>query len=243
MTDLIRNCAHYSTHQTLIDQSAGASQSRTIKTTFSRDGVAGIQAEYDGLTWYASRLGRDISEMVLQFRMTPGYARLETRYVDGTVIGMPTNPDELPKKIDAALEYYIKYIWDGPDTPSHGDFSLSNHVFNDDDDVIQIIDWEHFNHTLPPQYDPLYMIVEPFLFWHVNDKTPSARSITRAQRYIARLHENIVLDASTMSKPAYWLSDTADTHRTVWGHQAGKVPLLNAPITSIIAVDKLLGAG
>lgn len=241
MTDLIRNCAHYSTHQTLIDQSAGASQSRTIKTTFSRDGVAGIQAEYDGLTWYASRLGRDISEMVLQFRMTPGYARLETRYVDGTVIGMPTNPDELPKKIDAALEYYIKYIWDGPDTPSHGDFSLSNHVFNDDDDVIQIIDWEHFNHRLPPQYDPLYMIVEPFLFWHVNDKTANAESIFVAKSRISTLKEDIALTDDAARAPASWLRYIAGQNTDTWGEQAHKVPFLDAYEHQVKKIDQLLG--
>lgn len=241
MTDLIRNCAHFSTHQTLIDQSTDANPARTIKTTFTSDGVAGLQAEYDGLAWYASRLNQDITTMVLQFRATTGYARLETHYVDGTVVPMPADPDGLSNKLEASVEYYFAHLWSGPDTPSHGDFSLSNHVFNTAENVLHIIDWEHFNRTLPPQYDPLYMIVEPFLFWHVNAKTPSARSITRAQRCIARLQENIALDISMAAKPASWLRETANTHRAIWGHQANKVPFLNADEHQVTKIDQLLG--
>ena len=241
MTNLIRNCAHYSTHQTLIDQSGDASHARTIKTTFAPDGVAGLQAEYDGLTWYASRLGQDIATIVLQFRATTGYARLETRYIDGTVVPMPADPDGLSNKFEAAVDYYIAHLWSGSDMPSHGDFSLSNHVFDQADKIARIIDWEHFNNALPPQYDPLYMITEPFLFWHVNNKTSSARSITKAQRCIAKLHEDIGLGADATAMPASWLRETADAHREVWGCQVGKVPFLNAAPQNIAAVDALLG--
>lgn len=242
MTDLIRNCAHYSAHQTLIDQSADANPARTIKTTFSPDGVAGLQAEYDGLSWYALRQGRDIATMVLQFRATLGYARLETRYVDGTVVPMPANPDGLSDKLEAAVEHYIAHLWSGSDTPSHGDFSLSNHVFNTAEDVQCIFDWEHFNNDLPPGYDPLYMITEPFLFWDVNGKKPSARSVTSAQNMINKLHGAIELPGVALQKPASWLHETADTHRAVWGRQADKVPFLNAPTQCIAAVDQILGA-
>lgn len=243
MTDLIRNCAHYSTHQTLIDQRSIADYARTIKTTFSAEGVAGIQAEYDGFQWYASRLKQDIGNMVLMFRATSGYARLEMKYVDGIVIPMPADPDTLCKKLDAASAYYLTHLWSGTDTPSHGDFSLSNHIFDAAEDVVRIIDWEHFNRALPPQYDPLYMIVEPFLFWHVNGKIASAQSITTAQNTMVKLHQAVELPTPALACPASWLRETAYLHRTVWGCQANKVPFLNARPENIAAVDQLIGKG
>lgn len=241
MTDLIRNCAHHSTHQTLIDSGHGNGTARTIKTTFSVDGVAGIQAEYDGLSWYASRLRKDASAVVLAFRATAGYARLETPYVSGTVIPMPADPDSLSDKIGAAVEHYISQIWDGASTLSHGDYSLSNHVFDDADKVVRIIDWEHFNSDLPPQYDPLYMIVEPFLFWDVNGKEASEQSKSVARKSITKLRDEIDLPEQAIQSPASWLWKTADQHRDVWGKQASKVPFLNAAPESIAAIDNAIG--
>jgi len=241
MTDLIRNCAHHSTHQTLIDLGQGAQSARTIKTTFTADGVAGLQAEHDGLSWYASRLNKNASEMVLVFRSTPGYARLETPYVNGNVVHMPADPDTLIGKLNNAVSHYISKIWNGDETPSHGDYSLSNHVFNNADDVIRIIDWEHFNRKLPAQYDPLYMIVEPFLFWDVNQKKPSERSLAAANTAILNLNEAIKLEADAIASPASWLRKTADTHRDAWGQQADKVPFLNAHKNQISTIDRVLG--
>lgn len=241
MTILIRNCAHYSTHQTLIDQRSSTEHARTIKTTFSPEGVAGIQAEYDGLEWYASRLKQDIDTMVLMFRATSGYARLEMKYVDGAVIPMPADPDTLVNKFNVAVDQYISTLWAGAGTPSHGDFSLSNHVFDPAGNITRIIDWEHFNREMPPQYDPLYMIVEPFLFWHVNGKTASARSVTAARNMMIKLHQVVELPASALVNPASWLRETADMHRAVWGQQADKVPFLNAGLKNIAAVNQLLG--
>lgn len=241
MTDLIRNCAHYSTHQTLLNLSGNSCDTRTIKTTFSTEGVAGIQAEYDGLSWYASRCGQDISSMICLFRTTPSYARLETPYVNGTVIPMPVDPDTLVGKFNAAADHYISVFWDGVNTPSHGDYSISNHVFNRADDVLRIIDWEHFNNVLPPQYDPLYMVVEPFLFWNMNGKQPRTESINAGKAVIAKIFDAIGLENNAMESPATWLRQTANAHRAVWGHQADKVPFLNAAPEHIAVIDQVLG--
>lgn len=242
MTNLIRNCAHFSTHQTLIDTGNASDDARTIKTTFTAEGVGGLRAEYEGLKWYASRLNTSIDTIVYNFRSTPGYARLVVRYIDGAVIPMPTDPGTLSGKIDTALKYYVDNLWDGTNTPSHGDFSLSNHVFDPQGQIIGIIDWEHFNNDLPAQYDPLYMILEPLLFWHVNGKKLNDGVISATKAHIAKLHQHVGLDDESINAPASWLRLTAGTHVSVWGEQASKVPFLNAHEHDVFEIDQRLSA-
>lgn len=240
MTDLIRNCAHFSTHQTLLDVDAQGGTGRTIKSTFAPEGVQGLQAEYEGLKWYASRLGADIDTLVYSFRATSGYARLVVEFVSGDVVPMPTDPGKLSQKIETAISHYLETLWTGTGTPSHGDFSLSNHVFDADGQVVRIIDWEHFNNDLPALYDPLYMVIEPLLFWHVNGKALSDSVVSTTQSQMARLHQHIGLPDDARSAPASWLRRMAEDHRSVWGKQASKVPFLNAHDHQIAKTDQVL---
>lgn len=234
MTDLIRNCAHFSTHQTLLDSGY------TIKTTFTPAGVAGLQAEYDGLKWYASRLDVELDALVHSFTATAGYARLVVHFARGDVIPMPADPEKLSPKTAVAIRHYLETLWDGSNTPAHGDFSLSNHVFDAGGQIVRVIDWEHFNNRLPAMYDPLYMIVEPLLFWHVNGKSLTLKVISETKAQINTLHQHVELPDDARRAPASWLRLTAGSHLEVWGGQANKVPFLNAHEHDVFEIDQRL---
>lgn len=240
--DLIRNCVHHSDHSTYIERSIGGIPSAVRKATFTEAGTKDLTQEIAGLRWYCSQRGIVEETAILESDIRAKYAKVRLAFHAGDTVKVPVNPDQILSKLDAALTHHFEVFGPSEFKMTHGDYSICNHIF-DGDHVDWVIDWEHFNDVLPPEYDAIYTVLEPYLFWIANEHQPSAASIQEANRLLARIDDAISPSDGMPTEPAIWLRSQVENHKDVWGAQWAKVPFIAFDAKHVHALDKALHNG
>ena len=96
---------------------------------------------------------------------------------------------------------------------------------------------------MPPAYDAIYAVLEPYLFWIANEHQPSTASIHEANRMLARI-DDVIGPADGMPKePAMWLRSQVENHKDVWGAQWAKVPFIAFDSMHVSSLDEALKNG
>ncbi len=112
-----------------------------IKISFFGFSNSLLQNEYQGFNWYLNRFQND--KIFISFKKYTLFNVLNVNLIEGKKISYLDNFLKNKKYIIKLIDYYYK-IWPRKrNTPSHGDLTLDNLIF--DKNQIYLIDWENFN--------------------------------------------------------------------------------------------------
>ena len=209
---------------------------KVLKSSFEKEGINDILNEYNGYCWYAYQLNFNQDDVVSLYQYNNSYAILKTKYHMGN-LGNPyaSIKNNYPKLFNA-LTYYFKLFGKTDYQFSHGDYSLSNLIFLHEN-VDWIIDWEHFNNVLPPEFDILNCIMEICYFNFIGTGTISKSEVNQIIKLLYYAQENISLSESALIKPAQCLSNYYNSNKSLFGSQYYKYPLAICPTESINKID------
>ena len=211
------------------------------KLTFSKDGIDELNNECQGLRWYMDERGIQADTNILQEDIGKKTGKLILRYIPGETVDILASPKIIIPRFASMLEHYTEVFSKCDFTVSHGDYSVNNHIFNDDR-VHWIIDWEHFNKELPPGYDLIYAFCEPFFFWLLHKKSIPQKAVNQGQDYLNRAQKLIGFDKETLQQPGEWLHNRGMEHKKVWGKQFAKMPFtIEKQYWVIKKLDEMLG--
>ncbi|MFC1828297.1 hypothetical protein ACFL0O_01635 [Thermodesulfobacteriota bacterium] len=239
MIEMFRNCSHYSHHSTYFERNGGGKIVRVRKVAFDGIGADELNREHQGLGWYAHQRKLDENKIVIESNICDQYGYLILKYFEGRQVRFPISPTLITQEFKTAYEHYINIFRADDFSISHGDYSLCNHIFSDNDDVCWLIDWEQFNEELPRGYDIIYCLVEPFLFWVNARKKCQPGAVKLAGRLLSKAQQEIGFNHEIISTPAAWLRDCARKNKQIFGCQLQKVPFVASPPENIASVDKL----
>lgn len=208
MLNIIRNCSHFSDVYTgFITDSNGLPLS-VVRKAFSKSGVSALLREFEGISGYCKSLGIDSKNNILDFRYYDSYGRLELKYHDGTPGNYMAPIDKNRRKIDNLIEYYRTFFYMGKESFCHGDFSISNVLF-EKDSVKWIIDWENVNNIMPREYDLVYCITENCLSRFAKNNRLTKTEISVYSDQLQKINKLIGVDELIMKGPAHWCRDMA----------------------------------
>jgi len=238
--EIIRNCTHYSSTMTAIDYDAFAKPSKVVKVSFDEDGARALRNEYEGIKWYARQLSVDPASVASIVGYTQSYVRLELVYKHGELGDPYKSIKENYKKVLSAIDYNLKVFGKSGPRFSHGDYSLSNMIFRNDE-VIWVIDWEQFNQSLPPEFDILNCIMEACYFNYMKRKKLKSDEVVFFRNLLNHASSIIGLPESCLTAPANYFSNLCLNNAQVLGSQAMKFPFVNHDPNDIKNIDSYFG--
>lgn len=237
--EVIRNCSHYSFVQTSVDLDSRAAPVKIIKTTFTEEGVRSLKRERDGLTWYEKKLGVTPGVVISFDDRNDTFARLELVYKDGRLGDPGLSISKNYNKIHNALAYYMGVFRIDGGSFSHGDYSIGNILFNEDD-VAWILDWEDFSDKLPRELDIVYCVVEACYFCYKRQRGLSSADIDKAIDLLKYGIKGMNMPCDNIVKaPASYARKLFFDNRPLFGRQAMKYPVVNCSDSEISALDSL----
>jgi len=230
--EIIRNCSHYSSIQTAVDLDRNAVPVRVVKTAFTEDGARAIRKEHEGILWYERRLNSAPGAVISLVNYKHTFSRLELAYRNGRPGDLTLSLAKNYKKIYNALNHSIE-VFRKEDSPyNHGDYSIDNILFNEDD-VVWILDWENFNDKLPREFDIVYFCYKRKNMLMANDVDAA---INLLKYGIGRL--NMPYD-QIVRKPASYMRKLFLDNKSIFNSQIMKYPLVNCPYEDILALDAI----
>lgn len=169
---LVRNSPHQNAVHTFFDPS----DNLIVKSSSGSAGINNLRRELEGYRWYLERIGYDQKEIDSMVHVSDRkrYVRLKVTRFPGKKIpfwlGLSRNKGYLKR----AIETYCD-VWPADNlqsAPLHGDFSMDNVLFSDDQ--VYVIDWEHFHQDgLPWGFDVCNLFYESVYFsFHSLDELP-----------------------------------------------------------------------
>jgi len=179
-----------------------------VKKTFSKSGVSSLLREFKGISGYCKNLGIDLGENIIDFHYYDSYGRLELKYHNGTPGNYMAPIDKNRRKIDNLIEYYREYFCMSKESYCHGDFSISNVLF-EKDSVKWIIDWENANNIMPREYDLIYCITENCLSRFAKNNRLTKSEISVYYDKLHKIDKLIGIDKFIKESPARWCRDMA----------------------------------
>lgn len=237
--DLLRNCIHNSHVLTGLILDHGRPV-RVVKKAFDKVGSRQLETERRGLEWYCARAGITPDRWLSDHLQTGNAATLSYGYVNGQVgnchAGLKRNAARIRKSID----YYLKTFRSTGERWSHGDFSLGNIVFADDQ-VARIIDWENFNDVMEPEYDLVYLVTELVLFSFAKAKGRGVPDGSLHKTFMSELDASLGVCQAAGKAPASWCRAQAMAYGRAKGVDHNKCPFVAASDEAIDALDRALG--
>ncbi len=220
---LVRNCPYDNGIYTLIDSRRAV----VIKSSYSNDGIGRLRCEYEGNKWYFGRkYTRDECEPLVAIENRSGYTRLTLRLFPGSVGDYDKGLAYNKSRLLIAINEYIK-LWpsgDGELAPLHGDFSLGNMIFHENE--INIIDWEHFRlDTAPWGFDLLNLIYES-AFFSFGGKETLRYADERAFREIRNTVLALLEPGQKFRCSLDGLTEFISVNRLIWGPLVNKLPVM-----------------
>lgn len=240
LKDLIKNCQHNSFHYTYLIRSSNGNVEAIEKKTFDEVGVESIDREAKGLKWYARSVNKDPLDIIECFEKTKGYCKIKIKYHNGKVISCLNNSLLVENEVKLAVDHYLKVFGRDNYKYSHGDYFIGNIVYNNNS-VMWVFDWEHFNSELPPGYDAVNFITEIFLSSYQKRISNNQASIKLAKELLLKISNEVALPKMALKTPVMWCRDTALNYKHIWGIQYNKLPHIASSYQTCLQVDKLLG--
>ena len=239
MKSILRNCLH-SNDIFLIEENDKRGKSKTIiKSSSSIIGINSIKNELNGIEWYNNRGIEKLSITICT--ETPHYLRTKCLFISGVIYPYYQGFSKNEKHIKSIIAHYCN-IWPKAKCknglfPIHGDFSMCNVIFGDDNRPI-IIDWEHFRKNAAPLgFDALNLIFEQA--WIEYEITNSIKNIIeKITLLIKYLNEQNAIDNRLLKFPLINTISFIKGNKEIWGMQINKLPILNFDNNLINIIDK-----
>jgi len=192
--------------------------------------------EYKGYCWYAQQLNLEQNDVVNLYQYNRTFAILKTKFHRGEVGNPYASIEKNYNQLFSALTYYFEIFGKTDYSYSHGDYSLSNLIFLNGK-VSWIIDWEHFNDILEPEFDILNCIMEVCYFNFIRKGTISKCEVNMLKSLLDYAANNISLSKSAISTPAQCLLTLFNGHKKLFDSQYMKYPLVNGSFENIKTID------
>ena len=236
---IVRNCSHFTNVQTGI-VSVDGDFKLTIKKAFTSAGCSSLQDEYKGAKSFCIHLKVEPSTYIKKFINNNKYSELHLEYIKGAIgnchAGLPNNYSHLL----ALIRYYQKNMVNDDLNFSHGDLSVSNIIFLNDE-VNWIIDWENYNVLLPIYYDLIYCITELVLFSYVkNRKKIDSETISQYWGLFTKIDNIFDLPIEIRSSPAFWLRSMVSEYVNSGNKGLQKCPFIQNSSETIVELDRAL---
>lgn len=236
--EIIRNCSHYGSTITAIRLDDMNKAFRITKMAFNEDGASSIMREYDGINWYEKKLNVDNSAIVSFTHRGKAYASLELAYKDGQCGDLSKSVEENHASIKNALKHHVDIFETSDPCFNHGDYSFENVVF-DKDDVLWVIDWEHFTDLLPKGFDLAYCIMEACYFCLKRRGRLTKKDIAAAKDLIDYAETKSGMKLIDKKNPATLIRNLIADNQAVFGRQVHKYPFFNSSQKDIYLLDKI----
>ena len=236
---IVRNCSHFTNVQTGILSSDGFFK-LTIKKAFTSEGCSSLQDEYEGAKSFCEHLKVDPSTYIKKFTNNNLYSELHLEYKKGDIgnchSGLPKNFINLL----ALIKFYQINMINDELNFSHGDLSVSNVIFLNDE-VNWIIDWENYNEVLPIYYDLVYCLTELVLFSFVrNGKKVDRDTVGQYWDLFMKIENIFNLPNEIRNSPASWLRREVSEYVNSGNHSLQKCPFIQNNPEIIIELDRAL---
>lgn len=231
--ELIRNCYHYGSIYTYLSLDTKGKPEKIIKMTFSQEGLKDLKREAEGLMFYSQKLSLPLERTIHFVVHEPAYGKLECSYFDGEVGNLYLPFRYNRKRILSAVDYYIGKF--GQDHFCHGDYSLENIVFREEQ-VQWVIDWEHFNRQLPCGIDPLYCVLEAFMYAFLHHGV-TLQEGSQCGQLLDRIFSFYTFPEEAHRNPFNYLRKIYNEYKVSFGKQFQKFPVVNCDGELIIRLD------
>lgn len=179
MKYLLRSSSHGNGVAVIDDVSRGM----IVKTARDEAGMRRLNAEREGLDWYAGRADAQASRYAF---FSPAYARLDIAKFSGDQPSYKSSFSRNVPALEAAIDHYLE-IWPRSEYgPVHGDLTLDNVILTAGG--ARFFDWEHFSHT--PHlwgFDILYCLLSALLLPVPEGRMPEKADYTRFIDLLFRL--------------------------------------------------------
>jgi hypothetical protein len=113
------------------------------KVATSDGGVRYVDAEHEGLSWYAGRLNESPAGFIRSYCRHDGYARLDLRTIVGLRMDYMAPLRENEPFLGRCIDHYLATWPREAIVPCHGDLTLDNVFFAERGP--RFFDWEHFS--------------------------------------------------------------------------------------------------
>jgi hypothetical protein len=231
--EIIRNCLHYGSTQIAVDLDENAVPTGVVKTAFNEAGAGSLKREFEGISWY----DRNTSSIISFKTYNNTFSQLKLAYKKGCVGNLKLPLARNCKKIHNALSYYIDIFRKDSSSFSHGDYSIDNILFSEDE-VVWILDWEDFNEKLPREFDVIYCVMEACYFCYKRQNALTAQDVDMAVDLIKYAIERLNMPSlQIVKRPAAYIRELFLNNNSVFGPQIIKYPLMNCPHEDILALD------
>lgn len=207
-----------------------------MKSSFEEEGINDILNEYEGFCWYAHQLNLDQKEVVNLYQYNHSFATLKTKFHHGELGNPYSSIEKNYNRLSSALTYYFEIFGKTDYMYTHGDYSLSNLIFLHEK-IDWIIDWEHFNNVLPPEFDILNCIMEICYFNFIRTSNISNAEVNKIKNLLHYAEDNMPLSESALYTPAQCLSTYYNVNKELFGSQYYKYPLAICSVESIQKID------
>lgn len=235
--ELIRNCSHFSLIHVGIDLDSDRKPHQLVKISFNEEGAKQIQNEYDGIVWYCRQVGADADKNTAIFKHKNSYARLEVDFKEGRcgVSHLPLNRNF--EKLHNAIDHYYTVFGKSGFKFQHSDYSVENIVFNGDE-VGWILDWDNFNNRLPPEFDPLYCIMDACFFRYKRNRDRlSVEDVECAARLFCHVQSRFKIPKVFFNGPATYIRGILLKNKDTFGSQILKYPYINCSSEDLSRID------
>ena len=120
---------------------------------------------------------------------------------------------------------------------SHGDYTLENILFNNKDEVVRVIDWEHFSKELPQEFDLLNCVLENCIFIYRRSPKLLVRDIDIAKTLLLKVAELTGISHIKFKKPASYFRNLCLRYKHVFDAQIMKYPFVVCSLKDIDILD------
>ncbi|NCA93187.1 hypothetical protein EOM82_08135 [bacterium] len=208
MINIIRNCSHNGDVCTGIKTDDNGLPVLIVRTTFSAKGVMALSRELQGISKYSERLNTGREKNIINFKLLDSYGKMELKYHNGMPGDYMAQLDKNYQKISELISYYRRVFCDNKELISHGDFSISNVLF-EGSSVKWIMDWENANDIMPREYDLIYCITENVLCSLAKRGFLSKAEISVYHSLFFKIEKEVGAACGIKKAPGRWCLDMA----------------------------------
>lgn len=206
------------------------------KSSSSKASIKTLKNEVRGVEWYS---GVSKKSFIKKTTNLGDYFSINFEYISGKKANFRKGYLHNLSYIERAIKIYCE-LWSGliyEKTIIHGDFSLDNIIFNNEESLV--IDWEHFSDSekIPLGFDSLNLIYEQ-LFFVKQTKRLNKKIVYHAKSMLQYLAKTKCLDEIYWSHPLKTMHELIINNKSIWNKQFNKLPIMMFEKDEVDRIDE-----
>lgn len=197
------------------------------KSSYSDDGIVRLKNEYVGYNWYFNQKKISNNTKLKKMENPNGlYFRLHVNVFSGATGKYYKNISYNRELILRVIDAYIE-AWPLPKSDLsaiHGDLSLGNIIFNND--ILSIIDWEHFHLDVAPWGFDLVNLLYESIFFTLNGGDVLKERDCQVFKEIRNIISDMLSPETDFKCTLKDLTSFVDDNNFIWGRLVNKLPIM-----------------